>query len=904
MLPISKIRTLRKATMRTTNIIKTRILLILVAVFALATIYVLADLTPAQLENGKKATALVQINTIKNKVPTPGGRGAPFPPGIPTPTKKARVNGTAFCINPEGWFVTCSHVTEESADGKVKLILNAGEKDQTILEAKLIRSNKDRDLALLKVNNHAPFAALQLGSIEGLVETARLAAFGYPFGEDLALNENTFPAISISPGAITSLRKKDGQLETIQLDASLNPGNSGGPVLNSEGRVIGIVNAGIEGAAVNFAIPVSHLQEFLSAPEVEFILPTLTPENMHKTATFKASVLAIIGKNEDYQAELTLTVAGVKRKVPMKRGADGFFAEEVPVPPQKGPISLSITAVLGSNSVSGTIVDKSFSIAGKTYQLSKVQRLEGGAKPSVVLDDGTKVEGTINGLSSVSVNLDAMQVTLDLTKATSVTFRIPAVADAVDYQLAVSMNGKTVKTDSGVIPITHIASKAANVSTLPNAAGTTAPDGMPKREVKLPSDIYDVAVGGGGRFLILHMRKLRQLAIFDTSAAKVVKYLPMDSENILFTAGAEKLLVASTDPSIISRYNLQTFEREVTAPMPVTGTINAMVMGSNSRGPLLVSAATGAGPKQTLKSVLSLIDPNTLAVKNASVKGSDILMISQSKLKLRASADGTLFCMWNVNGSPSGLQTMVTEGNDARTWFLQDNLTPAVPSPDGRVIYTPRGNLSPELNTSLGPPPMSIATSNTRIPATQGSIYLDIDPAGRISVMLAGESRVLTTLPPIGDSFGAPEGGPGAFPPSIMRSPLMQNDPLDRDKLLHLIPDAHLIIAIPKTKDRLILQPFDLLQVLKDSKIDYLFVLSSPVASAAKGSNYLYQIQVESKRGGVKYSLESGPAGMKITPAGKLTWTAGAAQSEETVIVRITDSSGQEIFHTFRISVK
>jgi S1-C subfamily serine protease len=886
--------------MRNASFLKIRILFIFL-VFTLATVWVIADLTPAQIENGKKATALVQINIIQNKAQVPG-RGIALPPGIYKPTNKVRVNGTAFCINPEGWFVTCNHVSKESPDGKVNLILNAGEKDQTMLEAKIVRSDKDADLALLKVNNQPPFAVLQLGSVEGLAETARLTAFGYPFGEELALKENTFPSISVSTGAITSLRKKNGKLEMIQLDASINPGNSGGPVLNSEGRLIGIVNAKIEGAAVNFAIPVSHLQEFLSTPDAEFIPPALTPGNRNKAATFKASVLAITGKNEDYQAELTLTSGGVQRKVTMKRGVDGFFAEEVPVPPQKEPISLLITANFGGNSVSGTIADQSFSVAGKTYQLSKVQKLESGAKPSMVLDDGTKVEGTIIGLSSVSFKLNETQTMLDLAKATSVTVRPTGDTDSIEYQVTVNRSGKSVKTVSGIIPIGNTAAVTASNITAPTTTDSTSPTakttsvqlGAGQSEVTLPSDISDVAVGGGGKFLILHLHKLRQLAIFDTSAAKVIKYLPIDWDDILFTAGAEKLIVVATAQNLISRYNLKTLEREATAPMPVKGTINAIALGSNSPGPLLVLAFDNSSwPAQT---TFSFINPDTLATEKLSTRGRNVIMLRPNDVpvQIRASADGRVFGVWRADTSSMGMQTMILEENE-----VQINSSPSasfgllVPGPDGQIIYAPTGLLTNDIK-NIG---SQTGRSVLRVPAANGNFYLEVDEKGKISVCLSNDSRILVTLSKVGDvglktlSLGL------AWSESNHKNFLL-------DKHIYLVPDARLILGIPSSNDRLILQPFDPMQALKDAKFDYLFVSSSPITSAAKNSNYTYQIQVESKRGGVTYSLESGPSGMKITPDGKLTWAAASASTEETVIVRITDLSKQEVFHAFKIRVK
>ena len=77
-----------------------------------------------------------------------------------------------------------------------------------------------------------PIPALPLGSEAHLVETWEVTAFGYPFGKDLALDANGDLGVTVSAGRITSLRKVSGDLGAVQLDASLNPGNSSGPALN------------------------------------------------------------------------------------------------------------------------------------------------------------------------------------------------------------------------------------------------------------------------------------------------------------------------------------------------------------------------------------------------------------------------------------------------------------------------------------------------------------------------------------------------------------------------------------------------------------------------------------------------------------------------------------------------
>jgi len=830
---------------------------------SLATPFALGDLTPAQIASGKRATALVQVGVAK----TPAAR-----------------TGTAFCIDAAGWFVTCAHVTTRAGDGKVRLLLNTGEKDEKSYEARVVRKDAAKDLALLKVEEAGPFVPLALGKADGLVETTRVTAFGYPFGKNLALAEGEDPAISVSTGAITSLRKKEGKLEVLQLDASLNPGNSGGPILDPEGRVIGIANAGIRGAALNFAVPVNLLQDFLSTPDVEFTAPVLNAGNAGQPATFRAKVLSVFGAAADHQVELTLTVGSDKRKVTMKREADAYVAQEVPVPPRPGPAQLVMSATYGKGTVTGLVADDSFTVGEKRVQLGKVASLEGGPEPKVVMDDGSTLKGAITGLSSVTVLLDETKVTLDLAKAASAKLRPVETPQTVKYELAVLKEGATLKAIEGTIAIAQPPSvAAANPSGAAGAKITPARLDADQTEVKLPADIADVAVGGGGRYLILHLRKLRQLAIFDSSAAKVVKYLGLDSDDIVFTAGAEKLIVVSVSKNLIFRYNLGTFERELTAPIPVKGTVKSVALGADSLGPLLVYGTDGT-EVHSLTS-FQFLNPTTLAAANTTVKNSGQVGIHRDGVQFRPSADGTVFGMW----STSSMQTIVVEGSEARIHFMHGNPGPALPGPDGRIIYSSTGIYNSELKQIWRPDQGQGERSAVRIPAQQGNYYLDIGNDGKMAVCISGESRPLITLPKLLD-----------------REDMQVSSRTDLavDKRFHFIPGAQLIVAIPKANDRLLLRRFDILRTMKEGDIDYLFVASSPVTSASPGGAYAYPIRVESKRGDVKFILESAPEGMKISPSGDISWQAGATAGESAVIVRITDASGQELFHSFKISVK
>jgi S1-C subfamily serine protease len=191
------------------------------------------------------------------------------------------IYGSAFCIDPSGLFLTNEHIlnpnhskrNNQQPIGKVNLILNPGQNNQRTCPARVVRMDSELDLALLRAEGVQNLPSVKLGSDEHLEELMEVIAFGFPFGPALnasgdILSPNTrsgeYPNISINAGSITSLRRKDGCLNRIQLDAALNPGNSGGPVLDGNGKVIGVVVAGIRGSGVNFAIPVSLVNRFVS----------------------------------------------------------------------------------------------------------------------------------------------------------------------------------------------------------------------------------------------------------------------------------------------------------------------------------------------------------------------------------------------------------------------------------------------------------------------------------------------------------------------------------------------------------------------------------------------------------------------------------------------------------------
>lgn len=420
-------------------------------------------------------------------------------------------------------------------------------------------------------------------------------------------------------------------------------------------------------------------------------------------------------------------------------------------------------------------------------------------------------------------------------------------------------------------------------------------------EIALPSDISNVAIGGGGRFLILHLSQMRKLAIFDVNEAKIVKYLPVTEDEISFTAGIDELIVALPESNAFQRWSLRTFESEATVPNPVPTTIADVVMGNASSGPLLVNysrARAIGGDGTTL-----LLNPHSFEELNAKVA----LPTSAPGLTW-ASADGTLFTMRrNRGGEEMGM--IAVHGKSIRTKSARFFASMLVPSYDARYVYSEFGVYSPEL-TKIHPNKesqegyhflpavhgdliMRLAHGSTGSPRRLSGIDETAEGIGDVEVMLPSQYRPISTLRQV---------------PGVIQDRMFGRNGTDKmhsDKRLFLIPKAKLLVSIPTTNDKLVLRRFDLDKLLAESDTDYLFVNSQPPLHTKPGAVYEYTLEIKSRRGGVKTKLESGPDGMKLSPEHKLTWTVPNAPADQTadVILSISDATDQEIFQSFQIQV-
>jgi len=171
-----------------------------------------------------------------------------------------RVLGSAFFVDASGYLITNYHVISSEVDTKYKgysrLYIRMGDATSPRIPARVIGWDKALDLALIKTEYETEFVFSLVDRVIPKVGDTVLA-IGSPVGLEK----------TVTSGIVSALGRRFLQIgDVYQIDAAVNHGNSGGPVIDSEGRLVGIVFAGIEYyQGLNFAIPAQRLAEALPA---------------------------------------------------------------------------------------------------------------------------------------------------------------------------------------------------------------------------------------------------------------------------------------------------------------------------------------------------------------------------------------------------------------------------------------------------------------------------------------------------------------------------------------------------------------------------------------------------------------------------------------------------------------
>ncbi len=316
--------------------------LVLILMFAFAPAAGAQDgLKPEDLTRLKAATVFVKV-------------GAPRSGAVAT--------GSGFLAKIEGemgWIVTNHHVVDlfdEADEAKmlttpIEVVFDSGTEKERSFKATIAAFDPTRDLATLKFGPAKELPApIEIDDALELRETQVVYICGFPFGGRLAIGTKN-PEISIGDAKISSLRREvaGGPIARVQLNGALNPGNSGGPVVAANGKLVGVAVTTIRSAGIGNAIPYHETTSMLRGRLGNVtLLPKAEDDDATKpiAAMLRARIVDPFGKIKAVTAHVLPGNAAMPMpapnappgailgamKVPLTV-ASGYAAADVTVPP-------------------------------------------------------------------------------------------------------------------------------------------------------------------------------------------------------------------------------------------------------------------------------------------------------------------------------------------------------------------------------------------------------------------------------------------------------------------------------------------------------------------------------------------------------------------------------------------
>jgi hypothetical protein len=209
-------------------------------------------------------------------------------------------SGSGFMINNQGIFITNNHVT--AACQAIRVAFSENEK----IEAVVKWSSEELDLSIIQLTDH-DYPALSLVPLELVAKGQEVIAIGYPGAADILGSLRNFFDAKITAGKVSNITRDDLERDVIQTDAAVNPGNSGGPLLNVCGSVIG-VNTFKPDFTQRF---MKELMDAITSGEAPTIQP---PEGINWAVQSSVLMTQLENQNIPY-SKTTFSCTGLKQQI-------------------------------------------------------------------------------------------------------------------------------------------------------------------------------------------------------------------------------------------------------------------------------------------------------------------------------------------------------------------------------------------------------------------------------------------------------------------------------------------------------------------------------------------------------------------------------------------------------------
>jgi hypothetical protein len=395
-------------------------------------------------------------------------------------------------------------------------------------------------------------------------------------------------------------------------------------------------------------------------------------------------------------------------------------------------------------------------------------------------------------------------------------WKVPADWPSTETSVLVSMTDGEGRETFRRFWLIHPGDAAGNAAVTYRAGALPAPVPFPapkfdgaRFEKKFATPFRDWVVGGAGRYLVLFdvTPGKKRLSVVDLSTTAEVGDVPLpddaDPANTFFAAGNDKLLVFLPGATVVERWGLPELRREAVEALPPWGGIKAVAMGPASDGPVLVSWYEDSN--QSARASFDFLDVATLqplAVPQSGEWWTGVGTRATDEIQMRASMNGRTFGIWKLDGTPSGLQTIVLSEAGAAKCYQHETVEYATPGPDGKTVFTNIGRWAADLK-----PLAHAREADFCLPARQGDWFCRIAPVRQYELPAPG-SRMYVYRPDRDEPILEVPDLDGGLIPADGRLTEQQPDPKRGtsayDRRVHLFPETGVVVVLPHGNDRVV----------------------------------------------------------------------------------------------------
>lgn len=310
--------------------------------------------------------------------------------------QEGTASGTGFVISNEGYIVTNAHVVD-GAKGDVTVTFN----DEKSIKAKVVGADDSNDVAVLKVDpDDHKLTPIELGDSSKVAVGDQVVAIGNPFGLSQTVTTGIVSALDRTITAPNNFSISD----VIQTDAAINPGNSGGPLLDGQGRVIGInsqiaTSGSSEGnVGIGFAVPINKVKEIVPQLEkngkVEYAYLGVTTGTLSAAAAEKL----------DFGGRKTGAVVAcvVDRGPAAKAGLKSGGSDAVTIDGQEFPLDADLIVKIDDTDVKTSEDVASAVLSKKPGDKVKITYIRGGDEKTTDAELAARPESSTNNCSAQS----------------------------------------------------------------------------------------------------------------------------------------------------------------------------------------------------------------------------------------------------------------------------------------------------------------------------------------------------------------------------------------------------------------------------------------------------------------------------------------------------------------------